>query len=208
MKPPSATSFRALSLAMIERSFSLVPFPAADLPAVLLAGQVSLQKKLLEIQYSLAGDIPALLLPDPSANPGRTDELWKSTCFEFFLGPNDQPQYWEFNISPSGDWNVYHMDAYRRIGFREETSIQSLPQEIRQAPDLFHLKVGADLSPLLQQSEPIQLGIAAIIQTRDGNETYWALTHPAPYADFHLRESFILALAGRTQPLGQSAPGG
>jgi hypothetical protein len=53
----------------------------------------------------------------------------------------------------------------------------------------------------------LEIGITAIIQTTDSYETYWALTHPAPFADFHLRESFILALAGQTLPAPQSAQG-
>jgi hypothetical protein len=35
-----------------------------------------------------------------------------------------------------------------------------------------------------------------VIQTQDRHETYWALVHPQPQADFHLRDSFILELEG------------
>lgn len=110
-------------------------------------------------------------------------------------------------MSPSGDWNVYRMDAYRRVGFSEETSIQRLQFEAREAAGIFTLHAAADLSPLVQPTQSLEIGITAVIQTQDSNETYWALSHPAPYADFHLRESFTLALAGRTHPSPQSAPG-
>lgn len=104
-------------------------------------------------------------------------------------------------MSPSGAWNIYHMDAYRRIGFREEVAIQSLPFEfqlvdIKYPADFYTylLDVSLDLTPLLPAEQKIQVGITAIIQSKDGNETYWALAHPGPQADFHLRESFIISI--------------
>jgi hypothetical protein len=112
------------------------------------------------------------------------------------------------NMSPSGDWNVYRMDAYRRIGFRREAAISELPFEFKKATDGVFLDVAVDLPFVSPSKEQLQMGITAIIQTKDRGETYWALAHPAPYADFHLRESFTLAPAGQTHPLGQSAPDG
>ncbi len=116
------------------------------------------------------------------------------TCFEFFLAIQGQPQYWEFNMSPSGDWNVYCMNAYRRIGFGEETSIQRLQFEVRKETGLLILDATINLTPLLSEQQPLEVSVTAVIQTKDGDETYWALTHPAPQADFHLRESFICPL--------------
>jgi hypothetical protein len=99
------------------------------------------------------------------------------------------------------------MDAYRRVGFREETSIERLPFEAQKAENTFVLIAVVDLGSLFQLDDLLEVAITAVIQTRDGTETYWALAHPAPQADFHLRESFILALAPQTHPLEQSAPG-
>ena len=135
-----------------------------------------------------------ILLPRTSIRAARKEELWKATCFEFFLAIKDQPPYWEFNLSPSGDWNVYHMDAYRRIGFREETGIHQLPFEVQQEKMNLSLNAVAELSPLFPLDQVLECGITAVIQTIDGLETYWALTHPGPAPDFHLRESFMLEL--------------
>ncbi|RPJ26905.1 MAG: DOMON-like domain-containing protein [Chloroflexi bacterium] len=192
---------------MTKQSFSLIPFSAPDLPDVIVTGDISRQNNLLALHYSLAGKIEDVLLPSASARPSRKDELWKTTCFEFFLAVKDQPQYWEFNISPSGDWNAYYMHGYRRVGFREETSIQRLPFEVREEAGAFVLDIAVDLTPILRENQLLELGVTAVIQTRDGNETYWALAHPALQPDFHLRESFILALAGQTHPAPQSVPG-
>ena len=67
----------------------------------------------LFIRYEVCGELDQILFPALAESPSRKDELWKATCFEFFIAIMDQPRYWEFNISPSGDWNVYVMDAYR-----------------------------------------------------------------------------------------------
>ena len=191
---------------MIEQLFTLIPFEAPHIPAISLSGKLSLENLFLKLRYSLAGETESILVPPASPVPSRKDELWKATCFEFFLAIRDQPGYWEFNMSPSGDWNVYRMDAYRRISFREEPAISELPFEFKTEVDGFFLDVALDLTSVIQHQEQVEMGITAIIQTKDGSETYWALAHPAPYADFHLRESFTLALEGQTHPLGQSAP--
>lgn len=180
-----------------------------------ITGEIERVNNQLSVSYHVQADLENIMIPAPSTSPGRKDELWKATCFEFFLAVKGQSLYWEFNMSPSGDWNVYRMDAYRRVGFSEETSIQRLQFEVwnacversRNEAGILTLNAAADLSPLVQPTQSLEIGITAVIQTKDGYETYWALTHPAPYADFHLRESFTLALAGQTHPSPQSAPG-
>lgn len=190
---------------MTEQSFSLVPFPASNIPEIKIMGSVSRQGDFLAVNYMLTGDLEKIVLPPASVHSGRQAELWKTTCFEFFVAIKDQPRYWEINLSPSGAWNIYRMDAYRRAGFREETSIQRLPFEVQGEAGTLILKATVDLSPLFQPADDLEAGVTAVIQTKRGIETYWALVHPASEPDFHRRESFILALAGQTHPLAQSA---
>lgn len=189
---------------MTEQSFSLVPFATANLPAITITGQVSLQANQLMVYYLLTGDISSVFLPVKSAVPQRKDELWKRTCFELFLAIKDQPAYWEFNFSPSGDWNVYRMGAYRRIDFHEESSIKQVRLEMNRESDALALNVTVDLSSIVQGEQSIETGITAVVQTKDGDVTYWALTHPGPRADFHNREGFILAPVGKDHPSKQS----
>jgi hypothetical protein len=193
---------------MIAQGFMLIPFPARDIPAISLTGRLLLENHILTLYYTLSGKTDCVLLPHLSQTPGRKDELWRGTCFEFFLAVKDQPGYWEFNMSPSGDWNVYRMDGYRRIGFREETAISQLHFEFRKESNGSSLDASVDLTPLISPESELQVAVTAIIQTLDGEETYWALIHPAPYADFHLRESFILELAEQTHLSPQSARDG
>ncbi len=193
-------------LNMTRRSFSLIPFPAPNIPELTITGNISRQGNLLSLHYCLAGSIENIHLPSSAAHPSRKDELWKSTCFEFFLAVKDQPVYWEFNMSPSGDWNAYRMDAYRRIGFSEETSIQLLQFEMQREAGVLALNAAVDLTAILSPHQSLKAAVTAIIQSKDGYETYWALTHPASQVDFHLRESFTLVLAGQTRPALQSVP--
>ena len=180
---------------MTESYFSLIPFPDSNIPNITISGKIVRQHNTLTIHYSLTGEIETILLPKPSNHPSRKNDLWMATCFEFFLSIPGQPSYWEFNMSPSGDWNVYHMEAYRRVRFREETLIQWLPFSVRREAEGILLNASVDLYPIISTGNPIQVGITSVIQATDGHETYWALAHPNLQADFHLRESFILDLA-------------
>ena len=174
--------------------FKLIPFPAPKIPTIEITGEMARQGNLLSIRYSVTGDIETILLPEPSRPPARKHELWKATCFEFFIAEIAKPAYWEFNLSPSGDWNVYAMDAYRQVNMREEAAFQRLPFEFTQADRELSLAISVDLNPILQTKQALPVGIATIIETQDGTETYWALAHPDPQADFHMRESFTANL--------------
>lgn len=179
---------------MTEHSFSLVPFPGPDIPTIAISGRIGRDQDILKIHYSLSGDLQAISIPVPSSPPSRKNELWTSTCFEFFLAVHDRPEYWEFNLSPSEDWNIFHMDSYRRVGFREESQIDELKLVFIKGTERCTLDCTVDLSTFIASDGPVQAGITSVIQTTMGSETYWALLHPGPQADFHLRESFLLHL--------------
>lgn len=97
-------------------------------------------------------------------------------------------------MSPSGDWNAYVMDAYRQINMREEIALTQLLFEFQKTDTRLLLDIVVDLTPILKTHQILQIGITAVIRSRDGIETYWALVHPGTRADFHLREGFILEL--------------
>lgn len=86
------------------------------------------------------------------------------------------------------------MDAYRQVNMREEVAFTQLPFEFKKNDNEITLDISVDLSPILESTQVLQIGVTTIIQTNDGNETYWALAHPGPHADFHLRGSFVLVL--------------
>ena len=177
---------------MTSQSFSLMPLSAQGVADITIKGQVARQSNTFYIRYVLAGDLGAVALQSLNINPARKDELWRTTCFEFLLAIKNKTQYWEFNISPSGNWNVYLMDAYRQVGMREEVRIKRLPFEVQKEANSISLELAITLNPIIASEKPIEVGVASVIETLNGQETYWALVHPHPEADFHVREGFVL----------------
>lgn len=175
-------------------SFNLTPYPAETLPRIKITGEIERAGTQLTAHYTLSGEINSILFPAQSIIPTRKHDLWKATCFEFFIAPAAQPEYWEFNLSPSNNWNVYHMDAYRQVNMREEEKVTNLPFTFHKTNSQAILEVTVNAASFLTVSQKLEVGIAAIIQSHDKAETYWALTHPAPHADFHHRDGFVIAL--------------
>jgi hypothetical protein len=179
---------------MNEQIFSLQPFSANEsLSNLKIAGNIARNENLLIISYALLGDIKEVAIAPASETPERKHELWKDTCFEFFLGIQDSPRYWEFNLSPSGDWNVYSFDGYRQ-GMQEETAFTTLPFSVQNSSDCLAIALDIDLEQIVSADQMLDVAITTVIQHGNGEVSYWALTHQGAEADFHLRESFIVEL--------------
>jgi hypothetical protein len=129
------------------QTFRLIPYPVSDLPKIQIAGQIERTANRLFIRYVVTGETDIILLPTAVDSPSRKHDLWRATCFEFFVAIKDQPQYWEFNMSPSGNWNVYAMDAYRQVNMREEVAFTQLPFEFKKTNDEILLNICVDLNP-------------------------------------------------------------
>ena len=176
-------------------NFSLTPFAPPDSPQIAIHGIVNRQRNKFSFSYTVTGNIEEILFPSPIANPTRKAGLWKTTCFEFFIAVENSPRYWEFNLSPSGEWNAYVMDAYRQVNMREEMRVQQMPFTIQKDVECFSLEGELDLSACITEESLIEVGIASVIKTNDGRESFWALTHSQAVADFHMRDNFILEFA-------------
>ena len=176
------------------KTFQLIPYPTSDLPKIQITGEIERMESQFSIHYVVTSKIDSVLLPALSNSPARKHNLWKATCFEFFIAVKDQPRYWEFNMSPSGDWNIYAMDAYRQVNMREELAFTQLPFAFKKTNTEISLDISVDLNPILKFDQVLEIGVTTILQTNAGNESYWALAHPGPHADFHLRDSFTLVV--------------
>jgi len=175
---------------MNARTFALQPW--APRPDLKITGKIARRGQTIIIHYELCGELPAVALPPPADVPARRHGLWQETCFEFFLAVQNSPQYWEFNLSPAGHWNVYHFADYRQ-GMAEEVAFASLPFSVQRQPDSMLLILEVDLTKIIPADQPLEIGISAVIKLREGEATYWALSHPGPQADFHRRDSFSVA---------------
>ena len=177
---------------MNDQTFYLQPFPSTkSLPNLKIAGNIARNGNKLAIRYILEGDLKEIAIAPPSNTPSRKHELWEDTCFEFFLGIKDSQRYWEFNLSPAGHWNVYRFDGYRQ-GMQEETAFTILPFNVENQADGLILVLDIDLNKIFSAEQAIEVGITTVIKDRNGEVTYWALTHTGAKADFHLRNSFIV----------------
>ena len=76
----------------------------------------------------------------------------------------------------------------------EETAFKSLPCTFYETKNDLWLDVLVDLSAILREDHPFDLGLSCVLKHLSGDITLWALCHSGPKADFHHRDSFTLVL--------------
>jgi hypothetical protein len=175
-------------------NFSLRPFPTDGLISQIeISGRIERHDDSIAIEYLLQGDLDNIAIDPPSAAPTRKLELWTDTCFEFFMGVVGDRRYWEFNLAPTGDWNVFHLDDYRQ-GLRDEIAFTSLPCTVDRTANSLQLKLEFDLGKIIKTDLKLEMAITAVIKSTQNEISYWALTHTGTEADFHRRDSFTIEL--------------
>jgi len=174
--------------------FSLLPHPDAPARGVneVSAQILPVRGKPTEywVEFYVSHD-GSLALPS-MLEPGRADELWKTTCFEIFLMPSEGSGYVEINLSPSFRWAAYEFDRYRKgmrnldLAFAPEITITP------ETPGHFWLDTDLDLTHA--GSGGARMNVTAVIEETDGTKSYWALEHPAGPPDFHNADCFVARL--------------
>ena len=182
---------------MPARRFFLKPFPGEGYPAGLtIGGSIGRRADTLSVRYEVRGNLSNVLIPAAAEATRRRDRLWEETCFELFLGTADSGEYWELNLSPSGDWNVYRFAGYRE-GMREEPTITAVPFGVRRDPEALLLAAEIGVDKLVPAGKDLAATVAAVIKAADGGESHWARVHPGPGPDFHRRTGGALTLPGK-----------
>ena len=142
----------------------------------------------LEVTYVLDGEIERLRIPAP--RPARVAErLWQHTCCEIFVARRGAPGYREFNLSPSGEWAAYDFARYREGRLLDDSS-WSPGIVVCHAPGALQLSA----SIIAPHTEALVIGLAAVIEDKNGALSYWALRHAPGKPDFHHPCAFILEL--------------
>jgi hypothetical protein len=156
---------------MLHRTCNLGPIRA-------VTAQIRATSKGCEAEFKLDGRIDAIALPKPGPSV-RTDNLWRTTCFEVFWQPLGQTAYREFNLSPSGRWAAYDFDSFRE-GMRD-APVDAMALACSHSDDELILKatIAADLPA------PAQVALNAIVDHGDGDLQYWALAFPPGKPEFH-----------------------
>ena len=122
--------------------------------------------------------------------PERSEDLWRTTCFEAFLRAEGENPYREWNFAPSTQWAAYDFANYRD----ERTEADVTAPYIRTEDNLTWWGLGASIA--VPADQQWQLGLSAILEERDGTKSYWALAHPeGNKPDFHHPVCFAARLA-------------
>ena len=169
----------------------LIPHPdTPPLAVTSIDGQCWHEGGRWHFRFLLDG-VARLVLPDP-ANSGRADELWRTTCFEAFVG-GQGTAYREYNFAPSGQWAAYAFDSPRQ-GMRNADDEVEVWLEGGDDWIAVEVAVSADLAP----DSPLNL--TAVIEEEGGVKSYWALAHPDWPPDFHNRDCFVAHLPSVETP--------
>jgi hypothetical protein len=150
----------------------------------------------LRVRYIVDTQPGAIKLPD-YGEPVRTKDLWQSTCFELFLKEEGQEAYLEFNFAPFHAWAAYCFAGYR--DGMTDVDIKTTPEIHMEFGDYwFALEASLQL-PDDWQNKALLANITAILETENGDISYWAAAHSATKPDFHDPSCFVLPLrAGGT----------
>ena len=178
-------------------NFRLQPFapgPFEDGRASLaldITGKIARRDKRLCLDCLVTGAIAEIDIAAPAGLPMRKKSLWEETCFEMFVSEKGSSKYWEFNMSPSGHWNVYRFSAYRE-DMREEPGFESLPFSASCIDGFFTLSLEIEPARIIENERQVVVGVGAVIRGKDGGKSFWGLRHCGAKPDFHERESFAI----------------
>lgn len=166
-----------------------MPFPSGNLPSIFCDVTAFWRGGVLECAFKFSGDWwdAKLLESHPTAGAGRADNLWKSTCLEWFLHPSSGDSYWEANFSPTGAWNLYRLDGYRR-GLRPEHRASAPVCRAQRDGADFVVVFSFDLTFLLKELSSVpewRFAPALVLELNDGSKHYFSLAHTQPSPDFH-----------------------
>ena len=81
-------------------AFQLIPHPSCRPTLERIDVLIWRQDSAFDLDIRLYGSPLRVKLDPWSSTPGRTDELWRTTCFEAFIRPRGGEAYFELNLSP------------------------------------------------------------------------------------------------------------
>jgi hypothetical protein len=153
----------------------------------------------LVLSYVLTGKMDDIRMP-PVTAPARSDDLWRHTCFEAFIGASSGAAYYEFNFSPSTQWAAYRFTSHRSE-MRVADEIVAPAIEVRPGSGAYTLQASLELGRLsaLPSESVWRLGLSAVIEETGGGQSYWALAHPPGPPDFHHADCFTHELSPARQ---------
>lgn len=178
----------------------LVPFGGGDgdrrrEPPCTVSAAVARERTTLALGFALEAERGALRIPERKPAAARRDGLWRATCFEAFVAPSGDAAYWEVNVAPSGDWNVYRFAGYR-TGMAPEERLATLASSLETRDGGLVLRAALELGAIPELAgRALDVGLAAVVELGDGTLAYFALRHGGAQPDFHRRDGLVLRVA-------------
>lgn len=154
---------------------------------------IELTESKLASCFMLKGDLQKIKKLKEPLKKSRQKDLWNSTCFEWFIKPQGANHYWEFNLSPQAEWNLYHLDNYRQ-GLKIEDSAHLLFFERKIVSDheiQFHSVIEINKFENFNKLKNFKMNICAVIEDTSNKKSYWSLIHKQSQPDFHHPDHFI-----------------
>lgn len=177
--------------------FVLVPhgnFPSSAIRSIEVEASRGANGRLI-LDYRAAGDIARVDWPHwKGVEPA--DGLWEHSCFEAFVRSEGEAGYAELNFTTSGEWAAYGFTGYRQgmqpiddVMIGGGRTFRDGMIDIRRIVEL----------PDWADGSTWQLGLSAVIETLDGEKSFWALAHPDGAPDFHHDICFAATLEAPTR---------
>ncbi len=138
--------------------------------------------RYLLVRFITDEDNDWIAWPAPTSSE-RSDELWRTTCFEVFVATGEG--YREYNLSPSSQWASYRFDSYR-------AGMTAAPETVVSKGIRFQDYIAILEAQIELPDGACRLGFSTVLQTAEGTMHYWALAHPSDKPDFHHPDSFVL----------------
>jgi hypothetical protein len=190
------------------QTFEIIPFQDNNLIES-IRGEFEIRERQIVINFQLDGKISEVYWPEKDESSGRQFGLWEHTCLEFFIGPENSSHYWEFNLSPSGNWNCFSFSDLRTdMQESEALVLSSVAGEVEENTATCTALIHCDDLVREMVLSGIRIGISAVIEHTSGF-FYYALAHcsngqssngqssngqKARKPDFHARENHLLLL--------------
>ncbi|TPG43337.1 hypothetical protein EAH79_06050 [Sphingomonas koreensis] len=150
----------------------------------------------LTLDYRAIGAIDRVAWPH-WIGVAPADDLWQHSCFEAFVGSGGASQYAELNFTTSGQWAAYAFADYRQDMRLIDGVLIGGGRTFRDDMiDIRRTVVLADWAEI----DCWRLGLSAVIETIDGEKSFWALAHPDGPPDFHNPDCFAARLTAPAAP--------
>ncbi|AOA57732.1 DOMON domain-containing protein [Acinetobacter larvae] len=175
-------------------SYELIPFQKDFHAVTIVAAVETEQASTLNVGFWITDPYQTVQWTSSQDQLARQDFLWQHTCFEIFIGIQEQDPYREIHLVPPHAWQAYQFEEYR---YPESTPPQIAAditlQDLQRTA--YGLKASLDLSEFMRnhrlQWDDLYLGLCAVIDTQTGQQLY-ALQHQSlSQADFHNKRDWL-----------------